>query len=107
MTTERRPYWRPIAWQDIEGHAVYVGQGDPSAGQRFIDCVEETVENLCVHPELGAIYESAELRLGDIRATLVSDFKRHAVFYRVEDRMIDVVRVLGRGQNMDMLLRNE
>ncbi len=103
MAAVRLPQWRPKAWGDIESHAVSVG----SAGQRFLDRVNETVELLCVHPNLGGEFETINSRLIGIRAKLVTDFPRYVLFYRPHAEVIEVVRVLGGGQDMHALIDAE
>ena len=49
MSLTRIPEWRPKAWEDVECHAVNVG----SAAQKFLDSINDTVELLCLNPELG------------------------------------------------------
>jgi plasmid stabilization system protein ParE len=90
------PKWRPQAWEDVEGHAISVG----SAGQRFLDRVVDTVKLLCQRPELGGAFETTNPRLVGIRAKLITDFHRYVIFYRVDNDAIEVVRVLGGGQDM-------
>lgn len=92
-----------MAWCDIESHAVSLG----SAGQKFLDHVSETVELLCVHPNLGGEFQSINERLIGLRAKLVTDFPRYVVFYRPHAEAIEVVRVLGGGQDMYALIGTE
>lgn len=99
----RLPQWRPKAWEDIEGHAIFVGD----AGQRLLDRVEDTVQLLCKHPELGGVFETANPRLVGIRAKLVADFPRYVAFYRPQADAIEIVRVLGSGQDMYTLIDAE
>ncbi len=94
MGRTRVPHWRPRAWEDVEGHAVSVG----GAGQKFLDRVHDTVKLLCLHPELGGIFETANPKLIGIRVKLVSNFRRYVIFYRPHVDAIEVVRVLAGGQ---------
>lgn len=103
MGEERFPNWRPKAWDDIEGHAIFVGD----AGQKFLDRVEYTVQLLCNHPKLGGAFETTNPRLVGIRAKLVADFPRYVVFYRSRVGEVDIVRVLGGGQDMHSLIDTE
>ncbi len=103
MSGIRIPEWRPKAWEDIEGHAANAG----SAGDRFLDSVRETVAVLCEHPELGGAFETVNPKLIGIRAKLVNNFRRYVVFYRPSATAMEVVRVLGGGQNMHALIDAE
>jgi len=75
MSLTRIPEWRPKAWEDVECHAVTVG----GAAQKFLDRINDTVELLCLHPELGGVFETSNPRLFGLRAKLVSDFPRFVV----------------------------
>ncbi len=103
MAVIRMPEWRPKAWEDVEGHAVTLG----SAGDRFVDRVRETVGLLCAHPELGGVFETTNPRLVGVRAKLVNNFRRYVMFYRPHADAIEVVRVLGGGQDMHALIDTE
>lgn len=103
MLPTRTPQWRPKAWQDVEEHAVSLG----SAGHAFIDGVHETTKMLCDHPELGGVFESSNSRLFGIRAKLVIGFRRFVVFYRDQDKTIEVVRVLGGGRDIYAMIDAE
>ena len=103
MSRSRIPQWRPKAWVDVEGHAVSVG----GAGQKFLDRVYDTVKLLCEHPELGAKLETANPTLIGIRAKLVREFRRYVVFCRPHVDAIEVVRVLGGGQDLYKIIDGE
>jgi len=96
MSVARIPEWRPKAWEDVEGHAVSVG----TAGQKFLDRINDTVELLCLHPEIGSVFETSNPRLVGLRAKLVLDFRHFVVFYRSNAETIEFVRVLVGGQDM-------
>lgn len=95
--------WRPAAWVDIESQAVSLG----TAGQTFLDQISESVGSLYVHPQLGGKFETVNPRLTGIRAKLVTDFPRYVVFYRPHGEVIEVVRVLVGGQDMQTLIDAE
>lgn len=103
MGMARIPKWRSKAWDDVEGHAVSVG----IVGQVFLDRVCDTVELLCTHPELGGVFETANPELVGIRAKLVTDFRRYVIFYRTHAEEIEVIRVLGGGQDMYAMIESE
>jgi plasmid stabilization system protein ParE len=103
MSVARIPTWRPKAWDDIEGHAVSVG----SAGLKFLESINKTLELLCLYPELGGVFETSNPRLVGVRAMRVSDFHRFVVFYRPLANAIEVVRVFGGGQDMYALINAE
>ncbi len=107
MVKRSIPKWRPKAWDDIESHAEFVGRGDKESGEQFLDRVEETVQLLCEHPELGGIFETANPKLSGVRAKLVRGFSRYVVFYLVLGDVIEIARVLGGGQDMDEIISDE
>jgi plasmid stabilization system protein ParE len=85
----RLVYKSSVAMQDLVECATYLGEQSPGLENRFLDSVEETLDQLASAPEMGGQYETQNPRLRDIRAWRVKDFKKHLVFYRpVEDEIL-------------------
>jgi toxin ParE1/3/4 len=103
MTNTRTPLWRPKAWEDVEAEAVSLG----IAGLTFIDKVDETIQLLCEHPELGSVFNTSNPRLVEIRAKLVIGFRRFVVFYQKDKEVIEIIRVLRGGRDMQATIETE
>jgi toxin ParE1/3/4 len=92
---------RPKAAEDIESHAMYIARDSIDAALRFLDRGEKTINGLSAFPESGAPFHSRLPELQRIRTRLVIDFRNHVVFYIERADFIEVVRILGSGQDMD------
>jgi plasmid stabilization system protein ParE len=49
---------------DVVECATYLGQRNPSAADRFLDAVEDGIDLLADMPQLGAVYDTQNPRLG-------------------------------------------
>jgi addiction module RelE/StbE family toxin len=80
--------WTPSALTDLKDAGDYIGQDNPSAAQAMAVRVQEGVEYLLQHPNLG--------RAGRVRGTreLVISGSPFVIIYRVRFDQIQVVRVL-------------
>jgi len=95
----------PAARHDIVGHAVYIGQDDEQAAERFLSTVEKAFARIGSFPKIGAARPFSHPALENIRLWPVPGFERYLIFYRVEDTRIRVIRVLNgaRGDITDAL----
>jgi len=98
---------RPKALADIDGHASKIANDNLEAALRFLDKVDETVRFVSEFPESGGRFGTERAELKGIRAKLVIDFPRYSIFYFYRNDLIEVVRVLGWGQEVDPLLIGE
>ena len=82
----------PEAHQNVISIARYLEERNVSAARRFARAVGQTGEMLLQNPELGE-----RLRYdptGQIRYRTVSGFKNYLMFYRRNDAVLEIVRVL-------------
>ena len=63
----------------------------PTAGIRFLRAVDDTVQALRAHPELGR--QRPDVKQG-LRSWRVEGFVNWLIFYRVEDQNLRLVRLL-------------
>jgi len=80
--------WTPSALADLEDAGDFIGQDNPSAAQAMAGRVQDGVEYLMEHPNLG--------RAGRVRGTreLVISGSPFVVIYRVRFDQIQILRVL-------------
>ena len=90
---------------DMDEIAGYIQQASPRSALRFLEAVEKTAELLAHFPELGAVHESPEGELEGLRQTLVSEFPRYVVYYRIREKDIVITRVLQGNRNLPDVLR--
>lgn len=91
--------------RDSVGHAVYIGQDDPRAADRFLDAVANAFARIGAFPKIGALRSDTHPAFPDVRLWPIPDFERYLIFYRAEDTRIKVIRVLNgaRGDIADAL----
>jgi len=95
---------RPQAEADLDDHARYIARDDLAAGLRLYDLAEETYEMLCDMPFMGAMYHTTDSQLFGTRYLPINDFPRYLVFYKPENKTIDIIRVLHARTDKDMWL---
>jgi plasmid stabilization system protein ParE len=79
---------------------MYIAQDSIDSALRFLVRAEETINGLSAFSESGAPFQSTVPELQGMRPKLIIDFPHHIVFYIERDSVIEVVRVLGGGQDM-------
>jgi toxin ParE1/3/4 len=88
---------RPQAELDLLEIAIYIGQDDADASDRFIDRMTEQLALLASHPDMGRLRPEIAPR---IRSFPVGRF---VVFYEPLPDGIDVIRVLSGARDIDAL----
>ena len=73
----------------------YVVKAGWKIAERYLAAVDETLERLAEHPELGRLRRFRRLELAGLRSwTVERPFSRHLVFYRHNEATLEAVRVL-------------
>jgi toxin ParE1/3/4 len=85
---------RPAALQDLQDLAVFIGQRNPRAAQRFLDAAEETFQQLADMPGMGSPTAVADPSFAGMRMFPVRRFPRYVILYLPLPNGIDVVRVV-------------
>ena len=76
---------------------LYVASDSPLAADRFLDLLHEKCMTLCSSPEIG---RSRDELFQGIRSLPV---KRYAIFYRITNKSVEVVRILSSYRDADAL----
>ena len=84
--------------------AYFLDENEPGVAARFVNGYEETLTFVADFPELGIPWESAEIRLKNVRVKPVHGFDKYLVFYRVSGKDVFVLRIFHGHQNIDSLL---
>ena len=74
---------------------------------RFRHQAEHSFSQLLVTPFLGSWWPFDDVRLHDVRCWPISGFKKHLMFYRINDDRIQVLRILHAARDIARLLENE
>jgi len=99
----------PRAERDIAeqvDHYLFVERA-PVIAARFLDAVERALELLVEHPEVGVPYATTVARLNGVRRWPVPGFVNHLVFYRTEERCVEIVRILHGARDHEAALAEE
>jgi toxin ParE1/3/4 len=94
----------PAAEADIAAAALYIARNSLSAGIRFYDAIDKTLQQIRDHPRRWPRYELDEPRLAELRKRAVSGFQNYLVFYTVGQDSILVLRVLHGARDLPSIL---
>lgn len=85
--------WRPRAQSDKESIAIYLGaeKRSPQAVLKMLQNIDETLERLCLLPDIGGHFVSEKLSNKDYRTAVV---KPYIVFYRYDAANLTVYRII-------------
>lgn len=103
----RRLTLRPAAESDIDEAAFSIAADSLEQALRFYDSVDATFGQLREHPERWALWPLQHPRLAGLRRCFVIGFRNHMVLYRIEDDVVDVIRVLHAARDLPTLFRDE
>ncbi|MBW4540330.1 MAG: type II toxin-antitoxin system RelE/ParE family toxin [Myxacorys chilensis ATA2-1-KO14] len=102
----RRISIRPAAIVDLDQHVAYLNQNNSQAAMRFFDAARQTFATLARMPSIGRIYRTGEDETQYIRRWSIKGFKNYLIFYRSDDTVIEIIRVLHAAQDLDRLLED-
>ena len=95
----------PEAEQDLAEIAEYLAERSCRTALRFLDAAEAAFGRLAEMPELGAVFESVNPVLSNLRVWSIHGFQSYLIFYRPSERGIEVVRVLHGARDLDKFPR--
>jgi toxin ParE1/3/4 len=93
------------AMLDIDGHFGYITQDSPDQALRFFDAARQTFAALARMPGMGQVYDSGDGDVVNIRKWSVKGFKKYLIFYRYDDEVIEILRVIHAQRDFEPLLR--
>ena len=90
----------PKADDDLIAGARWIRADNPQAARRFLDAAFDTFDRLADFPESGPLARFKSRRLAGIRfCVLPPPFNRWVIFYRIENREVEIIRVIYGTQN--------
>lgn len=100
---------RPRARDDIirQFRWYLVQQDAADAGYRFLDALEESVQQLLHMPNMGAPKALKEPALEGLRSWPVKGFKEIYIFYVTEGQTVRIIRVLHGRRDLGRVLKQE
>ncbi len=100
----RRVIRLPQARRDIVMTALYLGERNPAAAERFVRAVTDSQEMLSQRPGIGSPRILGGARLKGLRMHPVQGFKRWLIFYIERRGAIEILRVLHGARDLEALL---
>jgi toxin ParE1/3/4 len=96
----------PAADQDIDEAAAYIARSNMDAAMRFLGSVDDTLRLIREHPMRQPIYDTAPA-VKDVRKRAVIGFSNYLIFYRVNRRAVEVIRLLHGARDIGIRLREK
>ena len=99
---------RPKADQDLADQAYYLAtEAGPELGHRFLLSSHETFSHLAANPAMGWAARTKHPDLAGLRVFSVSGFEKMLVFYRPQEKGVEIIRVFHGSRNLNRLFRRE
>jgi toxin ParE1/3/4 len=91
-------FFSEAAIRDLEEIRDYIAADNPDAAHRLLDDIEETCHRFGQHPRIGVARDDLlpGIRLFPVRKT-------YAVFYRIQDDAVEIVRVVNGRRDFNRL----
>jgi toxin ParE1/3/4 len=104
-----KPTIRPAARDDILRQYRYllVDQDNPEVAERFLRAVARTMEEIAKMPHIGAPKRVSQEALRGLRSWRVKGFDDLRIYYLLQEKWIQVVRVLHRKRDINSILGKE
>jgi len=94
----------PRAQDDIDELASYIAGDKLDAGLRFLDAIDHARIELARHPEIGSARRFDSPALSGLRVWPVPRFENWLIFYRIDEQILTVVRVLHGARDLHVAL---
>jgi toxin ParE1/3/4 len=91
---------------DLHEHSNYLAQNSRDNALHFFDAARQTFAALARMPGMGQRYESAEEDIVNIRKWSVKGFRQYIIFYRYDDEIIEILRIVYATRDLTPILRN-
>lgn len=103
----RRILITPKASHDFDEIYNFIAQNNPDTALNFFDAARQTFNQLAKNPGIGTIYEVSKPELQGLRRWKVKRFNKYMVFYRYDDDLVEIIRILYAGRNILLILEDE
>jgi toxin ParE1/3/4 len=101
---KRRVQKHRKAKRDVLRVFVDIGQHNLDAAERFLISFNSDVRRLADMPGIGAKREFADPKLAHLRSLPVTGFTNYLVFYRYDDRDVQILRVIHGARDLERAL---
>ncbi len=94
----------PQARVDLVEQTAFIAEESIEASDKFLECVQESLELLSQMPELDALREFRNPRLTGLRIWPVKRFERRLIFYRAVPDGLEVIRILHSSRDVESIM---
>jgi toxin ParE1/3/4 len=91
---------------DLQEHCDYLAQNNRDSVFQFFDAARKTFAALARMPGMGHRYESEEDDLANIRKWAVQGFKKYLIFYRYDEDIVEILRIIHASRDFAPLLKD-
>jgi toxin ParE1/3/4 len=91
---------------DLHEHCNYLAQNNQDNALQFFDASRQTFAALARMPGMGKQYESEEDDIINVRKWAVKGFKNYLIFYRYDDEILEILRIVHATRDLIPLLRD-
>lgn len=95
-----RVFRSPRASSDVRGHTIEIAGNSRSAAKRFARAYAKAQTQLADHPFSGMSAEYVAPSLAGLRKLTMPGFVNYLIFYKVDDEVVEIVRVLHGAQDL-------
>jgi toxin ParE1/3/4 len=103
----RSVLWRRCAEEDLAEAYLYLGMNSPASSERFVEAVQEVIDLLIDHPQIGNPWISRSTRLRGVRRWPIPGFANHLLFFRMTGSHLEVLRLLHGARDLQGILEDE
>jgi toxin ParE1/3/4 len=90
---------------DLHEHFSYLAQNNRDRAFEFFDAARQTFATLARMPGMGQQHDSEE-DIANIRKWAVKGFKKYLIFYRYDDEVLEILRLIYATRDLEPLLRD-
>jgi toxin ParE1/3/4 len=91
---------------DLHEHCNYLAQNSQNSALQFFDAARQTFAALARMPGMGQKYESEDDDIINIRKWAVKGFKQYLIFYRYDNELLEILRIVHATRDLIPLLRD-
>jgi toxin ParE1/3/4 len=91
---------------DLHEHCNYLAQNSQISALQFFDAARQTFAALARMPGMGQRYQSEEDDIINIHKWAVKGFKQYLIFYRYDDELLEILRIVHATRDLIPLLRD-
>ena len=96
----------PEAEYDIEDTYNYIAETNRDRAMQFFDAARQTFAELSRIPGLGQFYISDADDISDLHRWFIKGFRNYLVFYRFNDEILTIVRVIDGRRDLQSILED-